>query len=196
MEYLKLRKLLKEHLYFSVDEIAFYTGIKKESARVLCSRYVKNGLIIRLKKNLYILKEKWEILTMEDYFKIANILQVPSYISLMTALFYYEITTQIQRNFFESVCLKKSKSFSIEGSEFYYYKISRRFYSGFERTDKLFIAKKEKAFVDVLYLYSLGKYKFDISSIDFKKLDKKRVEKYIEIYPEKTKRTFKKIWRI
>ena len=54
----------------------------------------------------------------EDFFKISNILQVPSYISLMTALSYYEITTQVQREVIESVCVKRTLKKTIENTEF------------------------------------------------------------------------------
>ena len=50
----------------------------------------------------------------EQKFIIANIYQVPSYISLMTALDYYEITTQMQRDFIESVILKRTVTKEIE----------------------------------------------------------------------------------
>jgi predicted transcriptional regulator of viral defense system len=85
MRYIKLRKL-NSRLYFTYEDVADVLGIGSNSAKVLCTRYSKIGLIIRLKKNLYTLKERWEKNSQEDFFKISNILQVPSYISLMTAL--------------------------------------------------------------------------------------------------------------
>jgi len=194
MKYLNIREL-KEKIYFTTNEIAEYLGIKKESARVLCSRYSKKGLIIRLKRDLYILREKWETLSIEEYFNIANMLQVPSYISLMTGLYYHQITTQVQRRFYESISLKRSIYFSIEQTEFHYHKINRKFYFGFFKKDKIFIAEKEKAFVDTLYLTSLGKYKFDVSSVDLRKLKKNKIEKILKIYPEKTNKIFIKIWK-
>ena len=75
-------------------------GIKPTSAIVLCARYVRKGLFLRLKKDLYVLKEKWHESSSSDYYRISNILQVPSYISLMTALSFYEVNTQVQRGFF------------------------------------------------------------------------------------------------
>ena len=194
MKYINIREL-KEKIYFTTYEIAEYLGIKKESARVLCSRYSKKGLIIRLKRDLYILREKWETLSIEEYFNIANMLQVPSYISLMTGLYYHQITTQVQRRFYESISLKRSIYFSIEQTEFHYHKINRKFYFGFFKKDKIFIAEKEKAFVDTLYLTSLGKYKFDVSSVDLRKLKKNKIEKILKIYPEKTNKIFIKIWK-
>jgi predicted transcriptional regulator of viral defense system len=194
MKYLKLKEL-KERIYFTTRDVAELLGIKKESAKVLCYRYTENGLFVRLKKDLYILREKWDILNVEEKFKIANILLVPSYISLMTALSYYQITTQIQREFYESITKKRKKIYSIENSDYHYFKVKSEFYFGFKKIDNIFIAEKEKAFVDCIYLYSIGKYKFDIFSIDFKKLEKRKIEEILKTYPLKTKKIFLKIWK-
>lgn len=194
MEYLKLREL-KEKLYFTCNEIAEVLGIKEDSAKISASRYVKKGLIVRLKRDLYILREKWENLSFEEFFSIANVLQVPSYISLMTCLYYYQVTTQIQRNFYESISLRRSKTYRIEQSQFSYCKLNRKFYFGFVKKDNFFIAEKEKALIDILYLYSLGKYKFDKYSIDFSKFDSKKIKMFLEIYPERTKNILTKLWK-
>ena len=194
MKYLKLKEL-KDRIYFTIMDVAELLKIKKESARVLCYRYSKNGLFIRLKKDLYILREKWDILSLEEKFKIANILVVPSYISLMTALSYYQITTQIQREFYESITKKRKKVYSIENSDYYYFKVKPEFYFGFKKINNIFIAEKEKAFIDCIYFYSIRKYKFDISSIDFRKFEKRKIEEILKIYPLETKKIFLKIWK-
>ena len=113
MNYFKLRKL-QDKLYFSVNDLAVALGITLESAKVQSSRYIKKGLFIRLKKNFYIFKTKWDALVLSDYFKIANILQVPSYVSFMTALAYYEVSTQMQQGYIESVGIKRKREFEIE----------------------------------------------------------------------------------
>ena len=46
----KTLNYLSNKLFFSVDDLAETVGIKNESAQVLCSRYVKNGFFLRLKK--------------------------------------------------------------------------------------------------------------------------------------------------
>ncbi|MGC8976128.1 MAG: hypothetical protein ACP5OB_00670 [Candidatus Ratteibacteria bacterium] len=50
-------------------------------------------------------------------------------------------------------------------------------------------------FLDAISFYSFGKYKFDISSIDFNKLDFKVLKKQIENYPVNVQKEFYKIWR-
>lgn len=153
------------------------------------------GLFVRLKKDFYILKEKWYHLSLQEFYKIANILQVPSYISLMTALLFYEVTTQVQRRFFESVCIKKTLRHEIEGISFNFYKLKKELYFDFVKRDDFFIATKEKAFLDALYLSSLGRYAFDLDSIDISRLDIRRLKKLLEQFPDRTKEMFYKICR-
>jgi len=131
-----------------------------------------------------------------DYLKLSNILQVPSYVSFVSALSYYEITTQVQRDYFESASLKRSAEYSVGEIMFKYYKLKKEYYFDFVKENDLFIARKEKAFVDAVYLCSLGKYKLDLSSLDLTKLDRNKLKKVMRIYPVKTIRLIKKICKI
>ena len=179
--------------YFTLGEVAQTFSLQTASARVLCSRYVRQGLLVRFKNNLYTTVWKWEGLTRQDLFKIANVLQVPSYISLMTALAYYDVTTQAQNNYQESVCLKRSVAYNVREAVFSYIKLQNRFYGDFIKKDGVFIATKEKAFLDAAYLFSFGKYKFDVDSLDMKKLELRKLKSLLSVYPNKTKETVKRL---
>lgn len=195
MNYISFKKL-KQKLYFTITDVQNTLKINHLSARVLCSRYVKKGIFIRIKNNFYVFEENWNNLSLEDLLKISNFLQVPSYISFMTALSYYEITTQVQRDFFENASLKRSIKFNTQGKIFNFYKLQKQFYFDFTKQNGIFIATKEKAFVDAVYLYSFGKYKLDFNSLNLNKLDKKCIKKIIKLYPKKTKNIIKKICKI
>jgi Predicted transcriptional regulator len=186
-------QILSRNAYFTLDDVAQTFGLQADSARVFCSRYVKQGLLVRLRNNLYSTTWKWENLTRNDLFVIANILQVPSYISLMTALAYYEVTTQAQQDYQESICLKRTMVYNVRQAVFSYVKMQRPYYNGFVKTDGVFIATKEKAFLDAAYLYSFGKYRFDADSLDFKKLDFNTLKSMVKNYPQKTKNTVKRL---
>ncbi len=185
---MKLKELGKiEKFYFGYEELARTLGISMASARVSASRYVKAGLLVRLKRNLYVLRETWNATTIKDKFRLANLGQTPSYISLMTALDYYNVTTQMQRGFFESIAHQRTKTISIEGSIFRYSKISKNLYFGFERKDDFFIAGPEKALLDAVYLISYGRYALDFSAIDYGKLNRRKMESMITRYPIRTR---------
>jgi predicted transcriptional regulator of viral defense system len=181
MKILELNRINK--LYFGHEEISMTLGITLQSAKVSANRYVKQGMLLKVKRNIYILKEKWKVLEREGKFILANLIQVPSYISLMTALDYYEITTQIQRDFIESVAVKRTKE-----TAFTYRKIRLNLYFGFNKEKDFFIATPEKAFLDALYLMSLGRYSFDVDSIDFSKLKRNEIRKLIKRFPAKTRK--------
>jgi hypothetical protein len=179
-------------LYFGYEEIARVFGIAPASARVTASRYVKKGLLVRLKKNVYIKRETWNAARVEDKFILANMGQTPSYISLLTALEFYEITTQVSRDYFESVAVKRTKSISVNGSLFRYTRIATDLYFGFRKERGFFIALPEKAFLDACYLMSHGRYALDLSAIDETKLNREKMERLAMKFPLKTRKFVKR----
>lgn len=186
MDYEKIQQL-NEKLFFTVEDAARVFSLKPESARVLCSRYRKRGIFIRIKNNFYVTEAGWSRYGREDFFRIGNFLQVPSYISFLSALSYYGITTQVPRDYYESASVKRSIEFEAEGIVFAFRKIKREYYFGFEKKDGLFIATPEKALLDSLYLYSFGKYPLDTDALDPGKIDPGKIIKMMEFYPAKTK---------
>ncbi len=180
-------------LYFGHEEISRVLGISLESAKLSAHRYTKQGFLVRIKRNIYILRERWNTLDKMEKFQLANIIQVPSYLSLMTAMDYYEITTQLQQDFFESIAVKRTKELEIERDIFNFSKIKAELYFGFVKVKDFFIAIPEKAFLDAIYLTSLGRYNFDLASIDFSKLKIDELLKVVEKFPAKTKKILESI---
>jgi len=185
MEKYDILRKLSTKPYITVADVTALLGIKPESARVLCNRYTKEGSLVRLKNNFYLTEQIWEGAQRRDFFRIANFLQVPSYISFLTALSLYEVTTQVQQGFFESACLRRSKTIEERGVTFTYYKLKKELYFDFVRKDNVFIASREKAFMDIAYFSSLGKYSLDSGSIDTLRLDKKRLKAIARKFPVK-----------
>ena len=60
-------------LYFGYEEIARIFGINAASARVTASRYVRQGLLLRLKKNVYVRREIWNAAGKHEKFLLANL---------------------------------------------------------------------------------------------------------------------------
>jgi predicted transcriptional regulator of viral defense system len=178
--------------FFSKEDVAQALDIGPNSAGVLCSRYVKRGLLTRLKRNLYVRTETLRSLGQNDLFKIANFLQVPSYISLMTALSYYGITTQVQREVFESISIKRTKTYHRGGFSFRYIKISPKLYGEFKKDKDVFIATPEKAVLDSFYLASMGRYALDVASLDLGKVNTNLLAELSDIYPSRTMKYFER----
>jgi len=190
MAYAKLLGIDKN--FFSNEDVAYTLGIRADSAAVLCSRYVKKGLLTRLKRGLYARTETLASLGQLDLFRLANLMQVPSYISLMTALSYHGVTTQVQRDVFESTSIKRTKTFLRGGYTFRYVKVAPGLYTGFKKERDAFIALAEKAILDCFYLASMGRYPLDISALDFNKLDEQVIAKLSNVFPSKTMRYFER----
>jgi predicted transcriptional regulator of viral defense system len=184
MKLIEIQKIDK--LYFGHEEIARVLGISEASSRVTASRYAKKGLLLRIKKNMYVLRERWIAAEKEEKFMLANLAQTPSYISLATALDFYELTTQMQRNFFESVALKRTKRINVKGDIFRYTRITNRLYQGFKKEKGVFIATPEKALLDAIYLMSYGRYALDMSAIDPKKVDENELMRLSREFPART----------
>ena len=179
-------------LYFGYEEIARVFGIDAASARVTVSRYVGQGLLLRMKKNLYLRREVWNAAGKEEKFLLANLGQVPSYVSLTTALDYYEITTQVTRDYFESVAVKRTKEILLNGTVFRYAKITGALYFGFNIEKGFFIATPEKALLDAFYLMSFGRYALDLAALDAAKFDRNEIKRLSREFPWKTRNLLKK----
>jgi len=190
MKFSELHTIRK--LYFGYEEIARVLGISPASARVSASRYVRQGLLVRVKRNIYMLREVWNAAGRDEKFLLVNMGQTPSYISLMTALEYYEITTQLQRDYFESIAVKRTKEIHIDGSVFRYSKIAGNLYFGFKKENEFFIATPEKALMDAFYLMSYGRYSLDISALDSNKFDRNEMIRLSMEFPLKTKTMLEK----
>lgn len=178
--------------YFGYEDIARIRGIRPASAKVAASRYVKQGLLVRLKSNLYMLRHKWESTSLEEKFRLANLIQSPSYISLTTALAYYERSTQVQQNFFESIAIRRTKEIQLDGTVFRYSKINDDLYFGFRKEKEFFIASPEKALLDAVYLMSCGRYALDLPALEIGRFDRNTICELANRFPEKTRSLLKR----
>lgn len=189
---MNLRKLQNiDKILFTGTDLGYLFGITKRSAQVTASRYVKSNILLRLKRDLYILPQKFKELSEEEFFSIANLLQTPSYISLTTALSYYNLTTQQTPNFIESAAVKRTKEIKIENKIFSYPLLKKDFYFGFLKKDDFFIASPEKALADLIYLTAIGKYNADFEAVDFEKFDKQEIENILS----KSNKAAKNLWQ-
>ncbi|GAB4298047.1 MAG: hypothetical protein Kow0098_22870 [Ignavibacteriaceae bacterium] len=180
----ELNKINK--LIISLEDIAKKLSISKESAKVSANRYIKNGSLLKIKRDFYITPNNYEKLNEKELFQIANMIQVPSYISLTSALSYYNISTQQLQGIIESVTANKTNSFRLKEINFKFILVKKNLYKGFKLENEIFIAEPEKAFADALYLSALSRYNCDFDAINFDKLNKTAITAYIKDTNKKT----------
>ncbi|MBN2091017.1 hypothetical protein JW964_15495 [candidate division KSB1 bacterium] len=132
------------------------------------------------------LSNRFDIMNDEERFKLANLIQTPSYISLTTALGYFDLTTQQQQQFVESIALKRSKMVTVKRISFNYTLVKDSIYHHFYLQNGFFIASPEKALVDAVYLSAMRRYKCDFHAIKFSQINVQLVDELIKNTNKKT----------
>lgn len=184
-----LQRLLKTGKpWLAADEIRSILKLGPQAAAVFCSRAAARGDLARLKRGIYLIPGRLESASMEEQFVLSNLLQTPSYVSLLTALSYFGISTQVPQLLCEGINPVRSVQYETQGFSFPFTKFPKKLFAGFKRERGFFIAEPEKAFLDTIYLASLGRYSVDWFSLDLSRLNKKKLRRFLKWFPKKTKR--------
>lgn len=131
------------------------------------TRWQKKGLIVQLKRGIYVLNKADRKVNSSRFF-IANQLLWPSYVSLESALSYYGLIPEAVADV-TSVSTKKTSRFTNPIGRFVYQRIKPDAFRGYrsykdEAGLVCLIAEPEKAVVDFLYL-NLRKFKTKARSV-------------------------------
>jgi len=126
-----------------------------EALRRQLSRWQNKGLIIKLRKGLYVLNEHDRKIHPSRIF-LANALCSPSYVSTEYALGYYDLIPEKIEDV-TSVTTKNIKKFSNIFGTFIYQHLKTNLFFGFKEIQDenklpVFIAEPEKAMLDFIYL--------------------------------------------
>lgn len=172
---------------FSVKELSIiFPKINYQSLKDRLSYAVETNKLIHLRKGIY-------AKTNFKPYELANKIYTPSYISLETVLKNEGIIFQEYKSIF--VVSYLTRKIIASNFEIYYRKIKNEILlnrQGIEEKDNYFIALKERAFLDAIFLYK--NYHFDnLKPIDWKKVEElkkiyhskileKRVGEYYKIY--------------
>lgn len=180
---IELIKSLKDFnkSYFTVADLEKILDLKRNSLYVTLNRLVKSGVLIRLGKNLY-----FPFTEAVDVEKIANELYFPSYLSFEQALSQYGILSQIPyTQTFATTRPTKKMVIADVAVEFSHLK--KELFFGFSLKNGKYIADKEKALLDQLYMVSMGKRGLNISELDFREMDKSKLNDYAKKFPNRIK---------
>ncbi|TSC74817.1 MAG: hypothetical protein G01um101433_991 [Parcubacteria group bacterium Gr01-1014_33] len=169
----------KKVALFSPTEFSRIFKVPMRNTRYFLEAYTKRGLLVRLRKGLYALKE---LIPNEEV--IANALYQPSYISLEYALSRSGIIPEMPYTI-TSVTTKITATFTALGRDFSYQKIKKVAFTGYvpEKVGNhtIFIAAPEKALVDYLYFVSLGKKTLN-ERLLIDRLERKKIRSYGKLY--------------
>jgi len=152
MNYIQFKKEFYDQICFTSNQVyAWLPNFDKNNL----GRWVKKGYLLKLKNGFYIFPEQLDQPNINFY--VANRMYMPSYISLHTALAFYELIPESVTQT-TSVSTLKTKRFNNLTGHFSYKNVKPKLFFGYERLsfskDKsVLIATPEKAIIDLLYLY-------------------------------------------
>ncbi len=152
-----IRDLIEEwpKCFIQDDDLAMLFMDKTADARYsVVKRIFKEGLLIRVRRGLYLIESKVEPLFIEE-FELASLIYGPSFVSLESALSYHG---WIPEGVYTTTCVstKRAKEFKTPIGIFSYKRVpSEKFYTGVDRikTKKcvFFVATPWRALADFIY---------------------------------------------
>ena len=191
--------------YFTLDDLS---AIEKDKnyLKVLLSRYAKAGKVVRLKKGMYVAKNYIDVIekngAIANYGEfLAMVLCEPAYLSLEYVLSENNMLTEAPHNY-TLVSLSKTNSFSNRFGNFFYHKIRRELFLGYDiiNTSNYLINKatKAKALFDFLYFRknhlsnenSVAELRLNLDALSAK--DIAEFKKYIALDGSKKMKTLSK----
>ncbi len=157
---------------FSLIDLKKLLRIESDNtAYIQANRLIKEGLLERITKGVYCLKD-----SRPDDFETANFLSKPSYISLESALTYYGILIQAPRSI-TSVTPKRAKKINAGNKEFVYSHLDQRYYTDYIKEKSFIIATPEKALIDTIFFAGYGRTVIHPEEWEMDNIDKKRLKK-------------------
>lgn len=200
MQYLELRRSLKDFTLFSLTDIQI---IDIHFHRRRLNEWQDKGYIKKIIRGYYIFSD----LEIDEnvLFDIANRIYRPSYISLEMALSYYHLIPESVYGI-TSVSTRRTYDFRTPIAKFTYRKIRPDLFFGYDliHYDNRYIkiASMEKAILDYLYLNPHIKKEPDFASLRinkdafFKQVSEKKLYKFLDKFTKKrlTKR-IKSFWQ-
>lgn len=171
----KLSSLRKA--YFTLADLEKVLNLPRETLYVTANRLVKEGVLLRLAKNVYV-----PFTQMVDEEKIADELYFPSYLSFEKALSNYGILSQIPFTL-TFATTRPPKQIILRDTELEYTHIKESLFFGYILTNGKNIAEPEKALLDELYLMSRGKRGINLEELDLRDISKAKFFAYAGRFP-------------
>ncbi|MCJ7645795.1 hypothetical protein MUO65_02670 [bacterium] len=194
MKYKEFKNKIQKYPIFSSSHLGVLTD-NEQVLRNQLAGWRSQGLLLRLKKGLYVLNKEDRKINPSRPF-IANQLLSPSYLSTEYALSLYGLIPERVEDV-TSVTTKKTTTFRNDFGTFHYQHINIPCFVGFKETKDengypFFIAEPEKAVVDFLYL-NLSNFSGDVVNIfrdsyrfqNVSSLGRQKIKKLAEVFHNK-----------
>lgn len=187
---MKFEKLIEEFSgspFFEFKEIRQISTDSETQLKNQLSQWTKQGKLERLRRGKYLLGSQYRKFTPSTYY-ISNYLYRPSYVSLETALQYYDIIPEAVAPVL-AVTPKHGRQWANALGRFEYRSIKQDHFWGYRENtikniptqNRFFIAEPEKAILDLIYFRNGEWTRERISETrfqSFQNLDQKKLHKY------------------
>jgi len=127
-----------------------------------------------------------------DIEKVASQLYYPSYISFESALSKYGIINQGLYGL-TLATTRHSKKITLAGVDCEYSQLHEKLFFGFDLVNGTYLAQPEKAFLDQIYLMTLGKRTGNDSEWNLDSLDREKLTEYIPFFNASVQKRVEKL---
>lgn len=163
--------------FYSIADLEKITGLSRKSLYVTLRRLVDKGILERISSGVYRL-----FTSKASAEKIAAALYMPNYLSFESLLSRYGVLNLVPYTI-TFATTRKTKRITLMGRDIEYRQIKKGLFWGYEMKGGIYVAKPEKAFLDLVYLASKGIASLDLDELDTKKLSSKKVKEFSKKFP-------------
>lgn len=157
---------------FHINHLRLLTGMNGHSLRMALYRLNNKNLIKRICKGFY--ANPFNLPMLEE---ISNQIYSPSYISLESALSSYAVLSQIPV-VLTCVTTRLPRTFNTGFGIIEYHQIKPDYFWGFSEEKGYYLAEKEKALLDYIYLSTARNRKLRLSLLKERGINKKKIAQY------------------
>lgn len=168
--------------FFTLADLEKVTGLDRESLYVSLNRLQKRGTIERAMKGIYVVPGSGARLE-----RIAGQLYFPCYLSFESALSRFGILNLVPYSL-SFATTRKTKTLDILGRQVDYRQVKEELYFGFDSDDGYYIAKPEKALLDLLYFAAFGKAYLPLGEMDISTLSQATLRDFVKKFPPRVKK--------
>ncbi|MFZ6017867.1 MAG: type IV toxin-antitoxin system AbiEi family antitoxin domain-containing protein [Nitrospirota bacterium] len=167
---------------YSIADIEKITGLSRKSLYVVVKRLVDRGIFEKIGRGIYC-----PFTAKASVEKIAASLYIPNYLSFEFALSRYGVLNLVPYTL-TFATTRKTKRLTLEGRDIEFRQIKKDLFWGYEMQGGIYVAKPEKAFLDLVYLASRGMASLDLDELNIKKLSMATLKKLSKRFPMYTQK--------
>lgn len=173
--------------FFTVPDLEKVTGLDRQSLYVTLHRLLRRGAIERVMRGIYIVPGSGARVE-----RIAGQLHFPCYLSFESALSRLGVLNLVPYSL-TFATTNKTRTVEMLGRRVDYRHMKKELFSGFYPSDGYYMAKPEKALLDLIYLATLGKAAIPVEELDLGALSSESLRELAEIFPPRVAKRLEQI---